>query len=56
MQYNQNALDDLVRDAFDAKAADVNNGGQDTQIAFLLAEGVTQSHIDAAAGTMESEG
>jgi hypothetical protein len=49
MGYDQTMLDELVRDVFDSKAADLNNAGQTAQIAFLLAEGVEQSHIDAAA-------
>lgn len=39
------ALDEMVHDSFANKAAEVNNGGLETQVPYLLADGVSADDI-----------
>ena len=51
MQYKQGLLDELIYEIMADKACDINNAGQDAQVAFLLKEGWKQSEIDFKVGS-----
>lgn len=47
---SESDLDDLVHDVASSLASNANNGGIDGQVAFLVANGVSEAEILAALG------
>jgi SOS response regulatory protein OraA/RecX len=44
----QIAIDDLIHELFSRKAAEINNQGEEKQLAFLKSEGWTDEEIEEA--------